>query len=35
MPFVPKDDYYYCVEPKKSGDGEKLVKLRKGWKNTV
>lgn len=32
MPFAPKDDYYYRIEPKKSGDGEKLVKLHKGWK---
>lgn len=33
MPFVPKDDYYYRLEPKKSGTGEKLVKLHRGWKD--
>ncbi len=31
MPFAPKDNYYYRVEPKKSGRGQKLVKLHKGW----
>lgn len=33
MPFVPRDDYYYRLEPKKSGPGEKLVKLHRGWKD--
>ena len=32
MPFTPKDEYYYRIEPKKSGDGEKLVKLHKAGK---
>ena len=31
MPFAPKDNYYYRVEAKKSGRGQKLVKLHKGW----
>jgi hypothetical protein len=31
MPFVPNDNYYYRVEAKKSGRGQKLVKLHKGW----
>jgi len=35
MPFCPKDDYYYRIEPRKSGDGEKLVKLHKGWKDVA
>lgn len=35
MPFVPNDTYYYRVEPKKSGRGQKLVKLHKGWKNVT
>lgn len=33
MPFAPKDDYYYQLESKKSGMGEKLVKLHRGWKD--
>lgn len=33
MPFAPKDDYYYRLEPKKSSVGEKLVKLHRGWKD--
>jgi hypothetical protein len=35
MPFAPKDDYYYRLEPKKSGTGEKLVKLHRGWKDAA
>ena len=35
LPFAPTDDYYYRIEPKKSGDGEKLVKLHKGWKDSA
>lgn len=33
MPFKPKDSYYYRLESKKTGSGEKLVKLKEGWKN--
>lgn len=33
MPFVPNDRYYCRLEPKKTGTGEKLVKLPKGWKD--
>jgi len=33
MPFAPKDDYYYRLEPKKTSVGEKLVKLHRGWKD--
>ena len=33
MPFTPRDDFYYVVEPKKSGRGYKMRKLRKGWKS--
>jgi len=32
MPFKPKDSYYYRLEPKKTGKGEKMVKLHEGWK---
>lgn len=32
MPFAPRDDFYYVVEPKKSGRGYKSRKLHKGWK---
>lgn len=35
MPFAPKDDYYYRLEPKKSGAGEKMVKLHRGWKDAA
>jgi hypothetical protein len=35
MPFVPKDNYYYRVEPKKIGAGEKLVRLHPGWQSAV
>ena len=35
MPFVPKDSYYYRLEPKKTGEGEKLVKLHPGWQSAV
>jgi hypothetical protein len=35
MPFAPKDDYYYRLEPKKSGSGEKLVRLHRGWKDAA
>jgi hypothetical protein len=35
MPFVPKDSYYYRLEPKKTGGGEKLVKLHSGWQSAV
>jgi hypothetical protein len=35
MPFAPKDHYYYRLEPKKSGTGEKLVKLHRGWKGAA
>ena len=31
MPFKPKDTYYYRLEPKKTGKGEKMVKLKAGW----
>lgn len=34
MPFKPKDSYYYRLEPKKTGKGEKMVKLHEGWKCT-
>ena len=33
MPFTPRDDFYYAIEPKKSGKGLKMRKLHKGWKN--
>jgi hypothetical protein len=33
MPFAPRDDFYYAVEPKKSGRGYKMRKLHKGWKS--
>lgn len=33
MPFVPKESYYYRVEKKRSGEGEKLVKLHTGWQS--
>jgi hypothetical protein len=33
MPFTPRDDFYYAIEPKKSGKGFKMRKLHKGWKN--
>lgn len=33
MPFKPKDSYYYRLESKKTGKGEKLVKLKEGWKH--
>ena len=32
MPFAPRDDFYYAVEPKKTGRGYKRRKLHKGWK---
>jgi hypothetical protein len=35
MPFAPNDTYYYRIEPKKTGPGEKLVKLHKGWKSAA
>jgi hypothetical protein len=35
MPFVPKESYYYRLEAKKSGAGEKLVKLHSGWQSAV
>jgi hypothetical protein len=35
MPFAPNDRYYYRVEAKKSGRGQKLVRLHKGWKGLV
>lgn len=35
MPFVPKETYYYRLEAKKSGAGEKLVKLRAGWRDAA
>jgi hypothetical protein len=35
MPFVPNDMYYYRIEPKKTGRGEKLVKLHNGWKSVA
>ncbi|MGC4076595.1 MAG: hypothetical protein QM702_06080 [Rubrivivax sp.] len=35
MPFVPKETNYYRVEPKKSGKGEKLVKLQSGWRGAA
>jgi len=33
MPFTPKSSYYYRIEEKKSGNGEKLVKLAKDWQS--
>ena len=35
MPFVPKDSYYYRLEPKKTGAGEKMVKLHSGWQSAA
>ncbi len=35
MPFTPKDTNYYRVEPKKGGNGEKLVKLPAGWQSAA
>ena len=35
MPFVPKDSYYYRLEAKKTGKGDKLVKLPRGWQGAV
>lgn len=35
MPFAPKDSYYYRLEAKKSGPGEKMTKLHSGWKSAV
>jgi len=35
MPFVPNSRYYHRVEAKKSGGGEKLVKLTEGWNSVV
>ena len=35
MPFVPRDDCYFRIEPKKTGKGNKLVKLQKGWKHVA
>ena len=31
LPFKPKSNYYYRIEAKKSGAGDKLVKLPEGW----
>ena len=35
LPFVPKDEYFYRVASKKSGNGEKLIKLSRGWRNGI
>ena len=35
MPFAPKDTNYYRIELKKSGKGEKLVKLHPGWQSAA
>lgn len=33
MPFVPKPTHYYRVEAKKTGPGERMVKLKSDWLN--
>ena len=35
MPFKPNERYYSRVEHKKSGPGEKLVKLSPGWRSAA
>ncbi|MCC9598886.1 MULTISPECIES: hypothetical protein [unclassified Rubrivivax] len=35
LPFVPKDEYFCRVVPKKSDGGEKLVKLHRGWRSAT
>jgi hypothetical protein len=35
MPFTPRDDFYYVIEPKKSGKGFKMRKLHRGWKSLL
>lgn len=35
LPFTPKDEYFYRVVPKKSGTGERLVKLHRGWRSAT
>jgi hypothetical protein len=34
FPFKPKDAYYYRVLPKKSGPGERMIRLGEGWKGS-
>lgn len=34
-PFKPRDAYYYRLVPKKSGPGERMIKLGEGWKDRV
>jgi len=35
LPFIPNDEYFCRVVPKKSGKGEKLVKLHRGWRSAT
>ena len=35
MPFKPKSTYYYRMEAKKTGKGQKLVKLSAGWSSVA
>jgi hypothetical protein len=35
LPFTMRDDFFQRVVPKKSGNGEKLVKLHKGWRSAI
>jgi len=35
LPFKFRDDFFQRVVPKKSGEGDKLVKLPKGWRSAT
>ena len=35
LPFIMREDYFQRVVPKKDGNGEKLVKLHKGWRSAT